>query len=286
MMRSSGRRCPSSWAAWRNPMEAWSLKTIAAVDSPAIEAKQRADLVAMIRERLVDVNAVSRLLLDEAGAAYAKYFVAVGLMNPRKDAGGNVLPSAYDKISEKLGSDLRNFVPAYLATIERLSARINTPLQPGAADTFDFSPNEIPGLFQPMTSWADALTTIDAIVDRLTVLAPSPPVPTMSTVSVPIFSVGSRRELLSMVSASSPTSAAVGRFIFIDTPKAAICAGVATPFMIWSMAHVACPGRRSLRSVKRPKTCGHVGWASGCSGVTLTPKSSHGRGNQRASASD
>lgn len=94
-------------------------------------------------------------------SAYAKYFVAVGLMNPRKDAGGNVLPSAYDKISEKLGSDLRNFVPAYLATIERLSARINTPLQPGAADTFDFSPNEIPGLFQPMTSWADALTTID-----------------------------------------------------------------------------------------------------------------------------
>ena len=35
-----------------------------------------------------------------------------------------------------------------------------------------------------------------------------------------------------MVLASSVTSAAVGFFIFIDTPKAAICAGVATPVMI------------------------------------------------------
>lgn len=91
---------------------------------------------------------------------YAKYFVSVGLLNPRKDAGGNVLPSAYDKISEKLGGDLRNFVPAYLATIERLSTRINTPLLPGS-DAYDFSASEIPGLFQPMTNWADALTTID-----------------------------------------------------------------------------------------------------------------------------
>jgi len=32
-----------------------------------------------------------------------------------------------------------------------------------------------------------------AIVDRLTVFAPSPPVPTMSTVSLPISSVGTRR---------------------------------------------------------------------------------------------
>ena len=38
-----------------------------------------------------------------------------------------------------------------------------------------------------------AATTIAAIVDRLTVLNPSPPVPTTSTVSVPMASVGTRR---------------------------------------------------------------------------------------------
>jgi len=77
-----------------------------------------------------------------------------------------------------------------------------------------------------------AATTIAAIVEMFTVLAPSPPVPTMSTVSVPITSVGTRRAWRSMVSANSRTSAAVGLFIFIDTPKAAICAGVASPAMI------------------------------------------------------
>jgi hypothetical protein len=91
-----------------------------------------------------------------------------------------------------------------------------------------------------------AATTIAAIVDRLTVFAPSPPVPTTSTVSLPIIapgrSVGTRRACLSMVSASSVTSAEVGRFIFIDTAKPAICAGVAAPVMIWSIAHAACPG--------------------------------------------
>ena len=72
-------------------------------------------------------------------------------------------------------------------------------------------------------------------------LAPSPPVPTTSTVSVPITSVGTRRAWLSMVSASSVTSADVGRFIFIDTPKAAIWAGVAAPVMIWSIAQAPRP---------------------------------------------
>ena len=84
-----------------------------------------------------------------------------------------------------------------------------------------------------------AATTIAAIVDRFTVLAPSPPVPTTSTVSLPIASVGTRRAWMSMMSASSVTSADVGRFIFIDTPKPAICAGVAAPVMIWSIAQPA-----------------------------------------------
>ncbi len=45
-------------------------------------------------------------------------------------------------------------------------------------------------------------------------------------------SVRTRRAWLSIVSARSRTSAAVGRFIVIDTPKAAIWAGVAVPVMI------------------------------------------------------
>ncbi|GAB7069600.1 hypothetical protein JCM12141A_38890 [Mycolicibacterium hodleri] len=67
-----------------------------------------------------------------------------------------------------------------------------------------------------------AATTTDAIVDRLTVLAPSPPVPTTSTAAVPMTSVGTRWECRSMVSASSFTSADVGPFIFIEIANPAI----------------------------------------------------------------
>jgi hypothetical protein len=97
------------------------------------------------------------------------------------------------------------------------------------------------------------------MVDRFTVLEPSPPVPTTSTVSLPITSVGTRRACLSMVSASSVTSPGVGRFIFIDTPKPAICAGVAAPVMIWSIAQAAWPGASAWPVVNRPRTVGHVG---------------------------
>ncbi len=42
-----------------------------------------------------------------------------------------------------------------------------------------------------------------------------------------------------MTSASSPISAAVGAFIFIATPNAAIWDGAAAPAMIWSIAQAA-----------------------------------------------
>jgi hypothetical protein len=54
-----------------------AMKTVAAVDSPAIEPKQRADLDALVRSGRIDVNQVSRLLQDEAGADYAHYFMSV-----------------------------------------------------------------------------------------------------------------------------------------------------------------------------------------------------------------
>jgi len=62
-----------------------------------------------------------------------------------------------------------------------------------------------------------------------------------------------------MISASSATSADVGRFIFIATPNAAIWAGVAAPVMIWSIAQAACPGRRPCTVVNLPRIVGHVG---------------------------
>ncbi|BBZ59999.1 hypothetical protein A6B34_06335 [Mycolicibacterium monacense] len=73
-----------------------------------------------------------------------------------------------------------------------------------------------------ITGTPAAATTIAAIVDRLTVFAPSPPVPTMSTVSFPMTSVGMRRACLSITSASSVTSADVGRLSFIATANPAI----------------------------------------------------------------
>ncbi|BBX61966.1 hypothetical protein MSAS_11400 [Mycobacterium saskatchewanense] len=108
-----------------------------------------------------------------------------------------------------------------------------------------------------------AATTIAAIVDRLTVLTPSPPVPTMSTASPGIASAGSRRAWVSMTSASSPISAAVGTFICIATAKAAIWAGCALPVMIWSIAQAAWPRASSRPPIRRPRTCGHDGTGPG-----------------------
>jgi len=54
-----------------------AMKVVAAVDSPAIEPKQRGDLDALVRAGKVDVNAVSRLLQDDAGVEYARYFMGV-----------------------------------------------------------------------------------------------------------------------------------------------------------------------------------------------------------------
>ncbi|OBG80874.1 hypothetical protein A9X05_20355 [Mycobacterium sp. E3298] len=106
-----------------------------------------------------------------------------------------------------------------------------------------------------------AATTIAAMVDKLKVLAPSPPVPTMSTApeAMSRTPAGSGRAWLSMTSASSLTSAEVGTFIFIATAKAATWAGLASPDMIWAMAQAAWPRGRSWRSVNRPRIRGHDG---------------------------
>ncbi|GAB3001836.1 hypothetical protein MBOU_32830 [Mycobacterium bourgelatii] len=128
-----------------------------------------------------------------------------------------------------------------------------------------------------ITGTPAAATTSEAIVDRLTVLTPSPPVPTMSTVSPRIASAGIGRACLSITSASSVTSAAVGTFIFIATAKPAIWAGLAAPLMIWSIAQAACPRARLWPSVKRLSSSGHdtASFAAEASDDTATRRSSH-----------
>ncbi|KZS63483.1 hypothetical protein A4G27_02665 [Mycobacterium kansasii] len=77
-----------------------------------------------------------------------------------------------------------------------------------------------------------AATTMAAIVDRLTVLIPSPPVPTTSTASSGTAWAGIGRAWSSITPANSATSSAVGTFIVNATANAAICAGRAAPVMI------------------------------------------------------
>jgi len=91
---------------------------------------------------------------------YANYFVRVRLLAPRYDAGGKELPSAFDKVSDKLGADLFQLLPAELQTIENISAKLNAPLS-GAGDGLDLDRADIPVVFAPMRKWADDITTID-----------------------------------------------------------------------------------------------------------------------------
>jgi hypothetical protein len=94
---------------------------------------------------------------------YAKYFTYVALLAPRQDAQGRPLPSAVEKISDKLRDDLAGFLPAYMSTIESLSLKLNAPLGSTSKGTegFDVSPAEIDIMFKPLTDWADRITMLD-----------------------------------------------------------------------------------------------------------------------------
>ncbi|MFO0575938.1 MAG: hypothetical protein U1A78_18215 [Polyangia bacterium] len=92
---------------------------------------------------------------------YAKYFVYIGLLAPRYDAQNRELPSALNKISEKLRTDLEDFLPAYIATAEQLSAKLNAPLSATNADAFELDAALIDQLFKPLTDWVVRTTTLD-----------------------------------------------------------------------------------------------------------------------------
>jgi hypothetical protein len=91
---------------------------------------------------------------------FAKYKTYVALLAPRSDAGGNALPSAFDKLSDELRGDLFRFLPAYVDTIELLSVKLNEPLAQGQGG-FDLSPDDLPRLLGPLDAWADDVTAVD-----------------------------------------------------------------------------------------------------------------------------
>lgn len=94
---------------------------------------------------------------------YAKYFTYIALLAPRQDAQGRPLPAALEKISDKLRDDLNGFLPAYLATIESLSSKLNAPLTAASSGTegFDISAAEVDLMFKPLIDWSDRITTLD-----------------------------------------------------------------------------------------------------------------------------
>ena len=92
---------------------------------------------------------------------YAKYFTYISLLAPRYDAQNRVLPSALEKISEKLRTDLEDFLPAYIATAELLSIKLNSPLSATNADAFELDATVIDQTFKPLTDWVVRTTTLD-----------------------------------------------------------------------------------------------------------------------------
>ncbi len=104
-----------------------------------------------------------------------------------------------------------------------------------------------------------AAATIVPIVEMLTVRAPSPPVPTRSTMR-PGMSIGVARA--SIVSARPLSSPAVSPFIRSATPNPAIWVGVAAPSMISFIAQAVSSAVRVSPLISAPISAGQVARAS------------------------
>lgn len=93
----------------------------------------------------------------------ATYYVFVNLLEPRVDGGGSPLPSAFDKVSDELGNNVSEFLPALVETITNISAQLNTPIDPTDMTDhgFDLDPADVVGLIAPMQAWATRTAAID-----------------------------------------------------------------------------------------------------------------------------
>ncbi|MCB9585449.1 MAG: hypothetical protein H6718_08630 [Polyangiaceae bacterium] len=91
---------------------------------------------------------------------FSTYKTYVAMLTPRFDANNQPLPSAFDKLSEKLHDDLYGFMPAYAQTVTGLSTELNSPLTPGAPQ-FSLSKSRLGVLMQPMKDWANNITNLD-----------------------------------------------------------------------------------------------------------------------------
>lgn len=93
---------------------------------------------------------------------YGEYWVLLRMLQPRMDASGHVLPSAFDKVSDRLGRNLQQFLPALVATIENLVTALNAPITGDGGDPFEnVNAARVEVLFRPMTDWVTTTTAID-----------------------------------------------------------------------------------------------------------------------------
>lgn len=106
----------------------------------------------------IGCNAVTS---SKCASLYARYFVAVGLMAKRFDAGGRELATAYDVIYEGVTKQLEDFTPALLQTVANLSNKFNEPVSPTMAPTLSITPSELTSIFTPLEQWAVRATAID-----------------------------------------------------------------------------------------------------------------------------
>lgn len=134
-------------------------KTIAGLQNPSTPDGATLGVAAGADGKLGTADDTTKCATSCA-SLYAKYKVYVALLAPRYDAANQPLPPAFDKISDKLHDDLFAFMPAYLAVVEGLSNELNQPLSAGG-DGLTLDKGKLATLFQPLSSWAANLTTID-----------------------------------------------------------------------------------------------------------------------------
>lgn len=94
-------------------------------------------------------------------AEFGEYWILVHMLAPRMTAGGEPLPSAFDKISDDLGDNLYGFLPAFVEVIASLSAILNGGISDDADHGLDLPTAGVGTLFDPLTLWADRTFSID-----------------------------------------------------------------------------------------------------------------------------